>query len=84
MTLQPASARNYEMPSQCGGESADILWFLMQVPEPSPEIVAAVHAGVAWFEKTAMRDVAFTSAGSGGRRIEYRHGSSLSELGRSG
>ena len=58
-TLQPTSARNYEMPSQAGGESAGIVMFLMDQPNPSPELVAAVNAAAAWFEKTKISDVAF-------------------------
>src|ERR1043166_180609 len=59
LTLQPAPARNYEMPSQCGAESAAITMFLMTLPDPSPRTVAAVHAAAAWVEKTKLRDVAF-------------------------
>jgi hypothetical protein len=28
--------------------------FLMNLPDPSPKLVAAVHASAAWFEKTAI------------------------------
>jgi PelA/Pel-15E family pectate lyase len=69
LTLQPASARNYEMPSQSSGESAGIMMFLMQLPDPSPEIVTAVHAAAAWFEKTKLMNVAFKSTGSDGRHL---------------
>jgi PelA/Pel-15E family pectate lyase len=67
LTLQPASARNYEMPSLCGQESAGIMMLLMQLPEPDRDIVAAVHAAAAWFEKTAIYDVAFRNDGTNGR-----------------
>ena len=33
LTLQPASARNYEMPSLASGESGTIVLFLMELPE---------------------------------------------------
>lgn len=69
LTLQPASARNYEMPSQVSGESAGIMMFLMQLPDPSPEIVTSVHAAAAWFEKTKLMNVAFKSTGSDGRHL---------------
>jgi PelA/Pel-15E family pectate lyase len=69
LTLQPASARNYEIPAQSGGESAAILLFLMRLPDPSPKISAAVEAAAAWFEKTKLPDVAFQAVGDEGRLL---------------
>jgi PelA/Pel-15E family pectate lyase len=70
LTLAPTSARNYEMPSQSGSESAGLAIFLMSLPDPSPEVVRAVHAAAAWFEKTALHDYTFTRAADGsGRRL---------------
>ncbi|MEM9965792.1 MAG: pectate lyase [Asticcacaulis sp.] len=60
LTLQPISARNYEMRSLASAESTDVLLYLMRFPDPSPEIRAAVHAGVAWLKSKAIYDVAFT------------------------
>ena len=59
LTLEPTSARNYEMPSLCGSESDDIMLYLMGIPSPSPAIVASVHAAAAWFKQTEMHGVAF-------------------------
>jgi len=59
LTLQPASARNYEMPALAGAESADLAMFLMEQPAPGPEVVATVNAAAAWFEKTKINDLAF-------------------------
>jgi PelA/Pel-15E family pectate lyase len=75
LTLQPASARNYEMPAACAPESADILRFLMRLPDPPAGVVTAVHAGAAWLEKTRIRDVAFRSEGDEGRRLVSAPGS---------
>jgi PelA/Pel-15E family pectate lyase len=69
LTLQPTSARNYEMPSQVAAESADLMMFLMEQPDPSPEIVAAVNAAAAWFDKTKIYDVAFKADNDNGRRL---------------
>lgn len=69
LTGQPTSARNYEMPSQCSSESVGILMLLMQLPDPSPRVVAAVHDAAAWFEKTGLKDVAFKSTGTDGRLL---------------
>jgi PelA/Pel-15E family pectate lyase len=75
LTLEPASARNYEMPCQCSGESARIMLFLMQQPRPNLAIVDAVHAAAAWFEKTKLKDVAFRWTEEGGRRLVPSPGS---------
>ncbi|MSU58036.1 MAG: pectate lyase [Pedosphaera sp.] len=69
LTLQPVSARNYEMPALTAGESGEIVIFLMQLPSPSPEIVTAVHAAADWFQKTAQRDVAFRFNGAEDRQL---------------
>ena len=75
LTLQPASARNYEMPSQSSGESGTIVLFLMQLPEPAANEVAAVHAAAAWFEKTKIEGKAFKSSDSDGRKLSAAPGS---------
>jgi len=69
LTLQPDSARNYEMPCQSSGESGAIVLFLMELPKPDTNVVAAVRAAVAWFDKTKLMDVAFKSAGPEGRKL---------------
>jgi PelA/Pel-15E family pectate lyase len=69
LTLQPASARNYEMPSEVSSESARIMMFLMQQPNPSLQVIAAVRAAAAWFEKTKIPDVAFQRADDGSRHL---------------
>ncbi len=70
LTLAPTSARNYEMPSQTGGESAGLMIFLMELPNPNPAVVRAVHAAAHWFEQTALHGVAFTRAPDGsGRKL---------------
>ncbi|MCX6954312.1 MAG: pectate lyase, partial [Verrucomicrobia bacterium] len=68
LTLAPVGARNYEMPSQAAGESAGIVRFLMELPDPDAKVVAAVHAAAAWFQKTPLRDVAFKYAPDGSGR----------------
>jgi PelA/Pel-15E family pectate lyase len=48
-TLEPRPARAYEHPSISGKESVGILRFLMSRQTPSPAVVAAIEAAVAWF-----------------------------------
>ena len=69
LTLQPASARNYEMPSECSAESATIVLFLMQLPHPDSNVVAAVDAACAWFEKTKIEGKAYKIVEGRGREL---------------
>jgi len=75
LTLQPTSARNYEMPSQSGAESAGIMTLLMGLPNPNPKTIAAVHASAVWLEKTKLHDVAFKPVGDEGRQLVPSPGS---------
>jgi PelA/Pel-15E family pectate lyase len=70
ITLQPSSARNYEPHSLASGETTDILLFLMRQPNPSPEIKAAVRAGIAWLEKTRVYDKSFEMTADGRKLID--------------
>ncbi|MET0337792.1 MAG: pectate lyase, partial [Caulobacter sp.] len=70
-TLEPVSARNYEPAALASGESADILLYLMSLPDPTMQEIAAVHAGAAWLKATAIMDKAWlgSKAASAGRRL---------------
>ncbi|WP_286764040.1 MULTISPECIES: pectate lyase [Rhodopirellula] len=53
-TLAPVLARSYEHPSLSGAESAGILLYLMDLPEPSPRVIEAVESGVKWFDSAKV------------------------------
>lgn len=53
-TLQPVKARAYELPALSASESADIVMLLMRIKKPSPEVVEAVKAAAAWFDRTKI------------------------------
>lgn len=59
VTLLPAKARAYELPSFSGAESADIVMLLMSLPHPSDEVIAAVKGAVVWFEAHQAKDVRY-------------------------
>jgi len=59
LTLEPVSARNYEMPSESSGESADVVEYLMSLPHPSPEVIKSVDAAAAWFESSKIMGYAW-------------------------
>ena len=54
VTLAPVKARSYELASLSGAESAGVLKYLMTIGKPTPEIIRAVNAGVAWFESVKI------------------------------
>lgn len=56
-TLEPAPARKFEPASLSGGESLGILKFLMAIPDPTPEIIAAIEGAVAWFEEVKLTGI---------------------------
>ncbi|TFW31022.1 pectate lyase [Massilia horti] len=60
LTLEPTAARNFEPAALTSNETAPVLVYLMGLPNPSPEVVAAVHAGAAWLKRVAVRDVEWT------------------------
>ncbi|MFM1767713.1 MAG: hypothetical protein RJA22_242 [Verrucomicrobiota bacterium] len=63
----PQAARKFELKSLSGAESVGIVRLLMSLEQPSPEVVAAVEAAVAWFEAAPLR---------GFRVVEVREASS--------
>ncbi|MBX7170982.1 MAG: pectate lyase [Pyrinomonadaceae bacterium] len=56
-TLEPAPARNFEPISLSGYESVGIVKFLMEIKNPSPEIVEAIESAVKWFEQTKITGI---------------------------
>jgi len=65
LTLQPASARNYEMPSQSAAESAKILLFLMDLASPTTAEVQAIEGAGEWLTRVAISDSAFRPTPAG-------------------
>jgi PelA/Pel-15E family pectate lyase len=61
--LVPVKARAYEHASLSGRESAAILNFLMQEPDPPPAVVQAIQAGAAWFRETAINGYTYVPRG---------------------
>ena len=57
VTFAPAGARKFEAISLSGGESVDIVRFLMSINDPSPAVVEAIEAAIAWFEQTQLKGI---------------------------
>lgn len=80
LTLQPAPARAYELPSFTGShETPALLSLLMSLKHPSDSVITAVTAAVEWLKDHALRDVkleSFTNAeGKRDRRLVHHFGS---------
>lgn len=54
VTFAPAPARKFEPVSLSGQESVGLLEVLMAEPDPTPEIIRAVEAGVAWLDAVKL------------------------------
>jgi PelA/Pel-15E family pectate lyase len=54
LTLEPTSARNYEMPALTSDESVPVVEFFMSLPNPTPAEVAAVRDAAAWLKKVEI------------------------------
>ncbi len=57
ITLLPALARSYELPSISGSESVGIARTLMLVEQPSAELKQAVKDAVDWFNSAKIYDI---------------------------
>jgi PelA/Pel-15E family pectate lyase len=70
VSLAPVGARNFEPVALATVESARMLALLMQLPDPGPDAVAAVHAGADWLRRVALRDVDWVAVSpEAGRRL---------------
>lgn len=76
LTLAPVAGRNYEPAALSSGESSDVLVYLMQLPHPSPAVVAAINAGMAWLKETAITGQEWVGGRGtpGGRQLEAKAG----------
>ena len=72
-TFLPAKARAYELPSFSGAESVGLLEILMEIDNPSPEIIRAVQGGIEWLDahrlKNTCWDTFTNTEGKKDRRI---------------
>lgn len=63
VAFAPVRARAYEHASLSGRESAAILNFLLEVPNPSAEVVRAIEDAAAWFREAAITGYGYVPRG---------------------
>lgn len=74
LTLKPVSARNFEPPTQCSGESANVLLLLMNgLPHPTAEEQLSIRSAAAWFKKAAILGQSWERSAEG-RQLVARPG----------
>jgi len=56
-TLLPREARTYELVSLSGSESVGIVRFLMEIDQPSPEVIVAVQGAIAWLDQAKLTGI---------------------------
>ena len=66
VTLKPAPARAYELPSYCSMESASLTHLLMELPHPDNRAKQAVHAAMRWFDKYKLTGYKLVRTGQRG------------------
>lgn len=54
LTLAPAAARAYELPSFCSQESSAIVDLLMDIDNPGQRIINSVNGAMIWFEENRI------------------------------
>ena len=55
-TYEPTYGRSFELPSLTAGESVGVVEFLMELPDPTPEIRRAILSALLWFERVRLPD----------------------------
>jgi len=56
-SFEPQKARSYELRSISGDESVGIVGYLMDIDEPSPEVIDAIQSAVAWFDEAKLTGI---------------------------
>jgi PelA/Pel-15E family pectate lyase len=64
LTLQPSAARKMEPITLSGLESSHILYFLLSITNPAPDIVTSIESGLSWLERAKISGLTRTKVGS--------------------
>lgn len=63
VTLKPASARAYELPSNCTSESVSIVNYLKGISNPGTEITNSINSAVNWFAQVKILGIKVVDTG---------------------
>jgi len=73
VTFEPRKARSYELASLSGGESVGVVRFLMQIEDPSDEVIRAIEGAVAWFERSKLEGIKLVRVEDAAKPKGYDH-----------
>lgn len=60
VTYEPKPARVFEPVAISGGESASVLFYLMSLKKPSPQVIESIEAGVQWYRDAQIDGLRMT------------------------
>jgi PelA/Pel-15E family pectate lyase len=72
-SLKPEAARTYEPAAICNGESAEIIEFLMSLPQPDSRIIESIKSAVCWFETSKMFGIRVETIEAPHSEYQYRN-----------
>jgi PelA/Pel-15E family pectate lyase len=76
-TLEPTSARAFELPSLVSSESATVVRYLMDMEHPPPEVIASIEAAVKWFERAKIQGMRVETVAA--EVVRYKHHTSADD-----
>lgn len=71
VTFEPRKARSYELASLSGAESVGVVRFLMQIEDPSDEVIRAIEGAAAWFERSRLKGIKLVRVEDAGKPKGY-------------
>ncbi len=70
-SLEPVKGRAYELPGILAWETVPVLEYLMSIPNPSADVIAAVQGGSAWLESAKLSGFRIAKVDTAGQRFDY-------------
>ncbi|TWI05792.1 PelA/Pel-15E family pectate lyase [Luteimonas cucumeris] len=74
-SLQPAQGRSFELPALAVQESVGVVRYLMSIPQPPPEVVAAIDGAVVWLHRIALAGQRIETFAATPERFQYHSAS---------
>ncbi len=72
ITFEPRPARTFEPAAICNMESSEIVFFLMNIPQPDKRIREAIESSVKWFEDSAIEGIKVETYEADEKEFIYR------------
>lgn len=69
-TLEPASARAYELPSISAKESVGLVNFMLSLDNPSREVIDSINAAIVWMQKVQLNGIKIVSENGDKKIVE--------------